>query len=206
MRTISDMSVPLASARAVSGTWLLRQMTRPQSKMPESLTFHAIQPTDRHQQFGSSMRCTGQEAARRLTHKLCPEGPEAGLDEGEPQDVVGDAREPEALHMAQLLGKADDEGLGYEVDRERHGRPPADDDGEDAGPDGQQGDDHEGWGGEGTHHICPHATAVQDAHAEGEASVEEGAVFAGQHDLEVTLQQGTGQVLQPGMSPYILSV
>lgn len=74
--------------------------------------------------------------------------------------------------MAELLGEADDQRLGNEVDGQRHGRPPADHDGENSRPNGQQGDDHERGGSQGSNNVGPNATAVQDAHAKRQALVE----------------------------------
>ena len=143
------------------------------------------------------------------TYELGPQRSEASLHEGEPQDVIGNADEPQTLHMAQLLGEADDQGLGNEVDGQSHGSPPADDDGEDPGPDGEEGDDHEGGGSQRAHHISPHATAVKDAHAEGQATMEKRAVLAGKNDLKVTLQENckkswvSGKFLRRCVDPRI---
>lgn len=53
---------------------------------------------------------------------------------------------------------------GDHVDSEAQGRPPADDDREDAEPNSDDGDDDESWRADGANNIRPHPRAVQQAH------------------------------------------
>ena len=69
------------------------------------------------------------------------------------------------------------------------GCPLGDDDGEDAGPDGDQGHCNEEGRGNGSHDVGPHSAAVHDALEDGQAALEEGAVVVAQHDLEMALHE-----------------
>lgn len=62
-----------------------------------------------------------------------------------------------------------------------------------------QGDDDEGGGGGETHDVGPDTRHVQDAHAPGQALLQQGASLLVQGNLEVTLQQTVhlGQVQCP---------
>ena len=91
--------------------------------------------------------------------------------------------------IAHLLAVVEHHGLGQVVDRQCQGRPPGNDDGKDASPDGEQGYDDEEGGCDGPHNVGPHPRAVHDAHEGGQALHHEGAVLAGQHNLEMTLHR-----------------
>lgn len=69
------------------------------------------------------------------------------------------------------------------------GCPLGDDNWENACPDGDQGNGNEEGGGDRSHDVRPHTTAVHNALEEGEATLEEGAVVVAQHYLEMTLQR-----------------
>ncbi len=54
-----------------------------------------------------------------------------------------------------------------------------------------QRDHDEGRSRDGSTHVGPHSTAVQDAHPPGQLALEQGAHLGVEHDLEVTLQSFT---------------
>ena len=65
--------------------------------------------------------------------------------------------------------------------------PPGDHDGEDASIDGEHGDEDVGGRGEGAHDVGPDAAAVQQLHEQAQAALQQRAVLAREHDLEVAL-------------------
>lgn len=69
--------------------------------------------------------------------------------------------------------------------------PPRDHNGEDACPDGDQGDGIEDWGGDGAHNVGPHPGAVHQALEHIQVLLEQRAVLPTEHDLEVALRQQT---------------
>ena len=54
-----------------------------------------------------------------------------------------------------------------------------------------QRDHDEGRSRDGSTHVGPHSTAVQNAHPPGQLALEQGAHLGVEHDLEVTLQAFT---------------
>lgn len=54
-----------------------------------------------------------------------------------------------------------------------------------------QRDHDEGRSRDGSTHVGPHSTAVQDAHPPGQLALEQRAHLGVEHDLEVTLQAFT---------------
>ncbi len=68
--------------------------------------------------------------------------------------------------LPALMRRSAHQHGGEHVDGQAERRPPADDDWEDARPDGDQGDDDECRRAQGAHHVRPHARAVQQLHAE----------------------------------------
>jgi hypothetical protein len=98
-----------------------------------------------------------------------PERAPAGLDEGPPQDRVGDVGEPERLEVAEAVHIVHHAELRGHVDREAEGGPPGHHDGEDAAPDRHQRDDDEGRRRDGADDVGPDSSAVHEALEEGEA-------------------------------------
>ena len=66
--------------------------------------------------------------------------------------------------------------------------PPGDHNGEDASVDREHWDEDVGGRGQGAHDIGPDAAAVQELHEQAQPALQQRAVLAGEHDLEVTLQ------------------
>ena len=79
----------------------------------------------------------------------------------EPTDLKRGAGLENMYYERMVLGEAAHPVRGDHVDGEAQGRPPADDDGEDAEPDGDEGDDDEGGRADGAHHVGPHPRAVE---------------------------------------------
>ena len=80
------------------------------------------------------------------------------------------------------------QGLHDVVASQGDGSPDREHNGEDASPDGQQGDDDEGGRGDCTDDVGPYTRAVQQLHAKRQLALEQRAVLAGHDDLEVALQ------------------
>jgi len=69
--------------------------------------------------------------------------------------------------------------------------PPGDHNGKDASPDRDEGNGIEDRGGDGSHDIGPHSSAVHDAVEPAQVALEQRAVLPAEHNLKVTLRSST---------------
>ena len=77
--------------------------------------------------------------------------------------------------------------VGNPIDGHRQGQLPADDDGKDADPDGDDGQGDEEGCADATHNVRPAALAVHEPPKQVELGLQQRAHFGVEHDLEVPL-------------------